>query len=126
MTKYVVQIDLLQLPGEEREVHRAGRVYLRRDTKVHSKGDEVEIEDKDQLKRFLDKGYVVAKGSEAEAKADDSDSTDTPKLTEKQQLQKDAEERGLSTDGTSAELKTRIAEHDEVNKDAEGNNGEQE
>jgi hypothetical protein len=134
MTKYVVLIDALGLPGEERLVERSRRTHVVTRGTYADKGSIVDLEDDKRTKQFLEKKYI-RKATKDDVQAEDEspevdvsgqtapvtglpggaeqtgaedEGTEAP-LTHKQALVKEAGEIGLDTEGTIPELEARIA-----------------
>lgn len=111
MTKYEVVADIVGVPSDNPKEEPPT---------YYSRTEKVDIADEKVAKRLLDLGAIKKPGGKVkEAEATSAEATAAPAapeaetLTHKQALVKEAQERGLDTEGTIPELEKRIAEDKE-------------
>ena len=142
MAKYVVMIGMVGLPGETVTALQGNRLVEVVQPRYFRRGAVVDLDPKVAAPRVA-KGYLKEQGEaekdvEAKAKADEEAAATQAeelkarqepvdgeeRLTEKQQARRDAGDRGLSTEGTTAQLHARIKEYDEAAAEDTGNEPE--
>lgn len=137
---YVVATDSVGTRGEERLIQKGGSVVLEAETRYFSKGAKVTAEDvggTERAEKLVERGHLKAESdlkAEAEAKAkaaedaakaqeakeqarmarlkaDQDAAAPSGDLSPRQAAIKEAEELGLSTNGSEAQLRDRIEKH---------------
>lgn len=109
MTKYVVKFDQVGVPGPLQQTAPAAAPLVVDSPTYHSKDAVIDIEDAEVVKRLVKLGAIEEATDEEISAAEPEE--EQPKLTEKQALVKEAEDLGLDSSGTTADLKARIEKH---------------